>query len=174
MSTSVLHGAGITARLPAGWEGRINQLTPVAPLPPPAARGRAAAPQPSPRPAGEVTKPFLHLANFPLPGKRGTFGGGVVDRMGPTNVFVALVEYASSCLGTALFSPEGLPAPLRPAVFAPHALQRSIPGQAGFQAFFTSSGRPFCLYVVLGAYRRARSLVPQVNAVLHGVSIGSA
>lgn len=165
MSTSTISGAGITARLPRGWEGRIHHLAPVPPL-----RPRTAVPS-GPLVHHEVTEPFLHLANFPLSGKQGTFGGGAVERMGPAHAFVALIEYAPSCLGTALFGSHGLPRRLRPAMFNPHGLQRTIPGQAGFQAFFTDSHRPFCLYVVLGSYRHARALVPEVNVVLHGITI---
>ena len=32
--------------------------------------------------------------------------------------------------------------------------------------FFSEEGRAFCLYVVLGSYRRRHDVVPEVNAVL--------
>lgn len=165
MSTATVSGAGITASLPRGWEGRIRQLSPVSPLLP-----KTAAPSRPPS-SGELTEPFVHLANFPLLRNQATFGGAALQGMGPTNAFVALVQYAPSCLGTALFAPRGLPQKLRPTMFDSNALQRTIPGQAGFQAFFTQSNRPFCLYVVLGSLAQARSVVPEVNAVLRGIHV---
>ena len=50
--------------------------------------------------------------------------------------------------------------------FNPANLQRAIPGHAGTQVFCTESGRPFCLYVVLGSWALARLGVSRVNAVL--------
>jgi hypothetical protein len=48
---------------------------------------------------------------------------------------------------------------------------RALPGQAGTQRFFTASGRPFCLFAALGSRADARALVPQLNALLAGVTI---
>lgn len=164
-SPSALDAYGVRARLPAGWEARANLLTPTAP--------RVAGPNMRTPSAGEVTKPFFHLANFALPPQRGAFGTGAVERMRSNNMLVVLFEYASSSLGTALFAPQGLPRSLRPSQFHPKALQRILPGQAGFQAFFTEAGRAFSLYVVLGSYQGATTLVPQINQVLGGISISA-
>lgn len=127
------------------------------------------APPALPRPL-----PYLHLANFALPSRRGTFGGGAVEAMGPTDVFMAIVEFPVECVGRPLFPRRGFPHHLRASQFHPHQLQHIIPGQAGLQTFFTASERAFSLYVVLGAYRRARALVQEVNAVLRGVRVGRA
>ncbi|HEY4376463.1 MAG TPA: hypothetical protein VGM93_04870, partial [Acidimicrobiales bacterium] len=60
----------------------------------------------------------------------------------------------------------GVPTQLRPAMFSPSALQRTLPGQAGCQVFFTTAGRAFCCYVVLGAHAQAPTLVPKANKTL--------
>jgi hypothetical protein len=118
----------------------------------------------------EIPEPIVHLANFALPEERGDFGSGAVDRMGSGDVFVTLFEYGSESVGQALFASQGVPA-LRPRMFAPTALQKTISGQAGCQRFFTVAGRPFCLYVVLGRHREATTLVPKANAVLRATTI---
>lgn len=161
-SATSFNAYGVSSRLPPGWEARATLLTPVSPS--------TAAPQ-RVRPGPEVTKPFFHLANFPLPPNRGAFGSGAVEQMLATHVLVVLFEYASDSVGTALFASQGLPQSLQPSQFNPKALQRILPGQAGYQAFFTEAGRAFSLYVVLGSYQGATSLVPQANNVLSGISI---
>ncbi len=93
--------------------------------------------------------------------------------MGPDEVFVSLVEYGPENLGTELFS-DPAPIRLRPAMFAATGLQRTLPGQAGYQTFFTAQGRPFSLYVVLGGTSQAEGLVDAVNVVLGDLEIGSA
>jgi hypothetical protein len=55
--------------------------------------------------------------------------------------------------------------------FAPNALQRRLPGQLGVQRFFTSNGRAFCLYVVLGSARFAPQLVEEAHRVLDNVAV---
>jgi hypothetical protein len=65
-----------------------------------------------------------------------------------------------------MFRPTaGVPG-LTPDLFSPFALQRLIPGQAGTQQFFTTGGRAFCLYVVLGSFANRYSLVSRANSVL--------
>jgi hypothetical protein len=149
---------GIAADLPAGWEARITRRDPARE----AAGGAAGTPH-----------PVAHLASFALPEDRGDYGSGAVDRMRPTDALVVLVEHDPSSVGTALFRPVGLPRDLRPTDFDPMALQRTIPGQAGVQRFFTEAGRAFCLYVVLGSHRTAAAVVPSVNAVLRTIRIES-
>jgi hypothetical protein len=147
---------GIGADLPPGWEARITRRDP--------AQARAAG-------AVGTPHPVAHLATFPLPEDRGDYGSGAVDRMTAADALVVLVEHDPTSVGTALFAPVGLPRDLRPGDFDPMGLQRTIPGQAGHQRFFTEAGRAFCLYVVLGAHRAAVALVPQVNAVLRTIRI---
>jgi hypothetical protein len=82
-----------------------------------------------------------------------------------------MFEFGPESLGQPLFANEGLPQELDPEEFDPNALQRAIPGQAGVQRFFTAEGRPFCLYVVLGAFTNRRRLVPSVSEFLSGVRV---
>ncbi len=46
-----------------------------------------------------------------------------------------------------------------------------IPGQSGFQRFFTEGNRAFCLFVVLGSHDNAPALVPLGNQVLSATTI---
>jgi hypothetical protein len=163
-----LTGYGVSARLPTGWEGRVyRRPTPGAAQ---AAAADAGANQTATGWLGDQTLPVMHLAKFALPADRGDFGSGAVELMGPTNVFLALLDYGPACLGGALFSSAGIPRP-NPQLFDPNGLQRQLPGQAGYQAFFTEAGRPMCLYVVIGSVRSAGTLCPQVDLVLDGVAV---
>lgn len=177
-SGGTISGYGITTTLPAGWEGRLTKLAPVAPAPAASKAAGAARAQAPPGaeagPTGEVTKPFLHLANFPLPPQRGAFGTGAVELMSGTDALIVLFEYSAASLGTALFAPSPMPRVLSPQAFDAHALQRILPGQAGYQAFFNESDRAFSLYVVLGSQAQAATSVPAVNSVLAGIRIDPA
>ena len=116
----------IALDLPRGWEGRIY------------------------RRADE--DPILHAANFALPATDGDFGSGATALMPARGAFVALKEYRPGprlTPGAGLFAPRSIPLPLAPGRFHPRALQVGRAGQAGFQHFFTASGRPFCLYAVI-------------------------
>ena len=113
----------------------------------------------------------MHLANFPLPEQRGDFGSGAVDLMGTGHLLIVLFEYGPESVGQALFRRQGMPDRLRPAMFSGSALQRTIPGQAGAQVFFTEAERAFCLYVVLGRHREATKLVPLANRALSATRI---
>jgi hypothetical protein len=119
---------------------------------------------------GSAPYPVVHAGNFPLPRRRGDFGVGAVERMGPDHVLVVLFEYEPAAVGTPLFARQGRPRP-KPGDFHPRALQRTLPGQAGAQWFFTEGGRPFSLYVVLGSWRRRETLVEQVRSVLDGMQV---
>ena len=151
MTTLTMHG--IAVDLPRGWEGAITWRDAM---------------------DGETTHPVLHAASFPLPPDRGDFGSGAVDMMTVDDVFVALLEYHPDSTGTALFSRQGVPVALDVDRFSPSILQRQLPGYAGTQEFFTEQGRAFCLYAVLGAYRRRHRLVPRINDLLPGIRIGAA
>lgn len=142
---------GLSFPVPAGWDARIYR--------------RDAAPP-------ETTHPILHAGNFALPGQRGDYGSGAVERMGGDNVFLALLEFHPDAGDSRLFSQSRRPSSLDPASFRTTALQRALPGQAGLQAFFSESGRAFCLYVVLGSWADRGRLVPQATAALQGLTIG--
>jgi hypothetical protein len=163
-----LQAHGIETDLPPGWEGRIALRTP--PGGGAGASTRSAEPTPTGT-AGEVPNPVVHLANFPLPEQRGDFGSGAVDLMTVENVMVVLFEYGPESVGTALFKRKGIPTQLTPAMFSPSALQRTLPGQAGCQVFFTVENRAFCCYTVLGRQSAANRVLPQANATLAGTRI---
>lgn len=146
---------------PPGWDVRIGRRSEEVHL----ALGVDAGPPPK-------AHPVLHAADFALPEGRGDFGSGAVEIMLPDDTFVALVEYARESAGTALFSNRGAPRRVTGKDFSPRQLQRTIPGHAGFQHFFTERGRAFCLYVVLGDFSRRAGLVPRVNAALEQLEIG--
>ncbi|MGN6693665.1 MAG: hypothetical protein ACTHN0_05760 [Aquihabitans sp.] len=149
-----LESHGIETDLPAGWEGRIGVRTQ------PSADTRAIGD------TSEVPHPIVHLANFALPEQRGDFGSGAVDLMGADDVLVVLFEYGPECANTALFKRKGIPSNLTPSMFSSSALQRTLPGQAGCQIFFTENGRAFCSYTVLGRQSSALRVLPQANAAL--------
>ena len=63
------------------------------------------------------------------------------------------------------------PTRLPPGASRADTLQRGLPGQGATQHFLQISGRPFCLYVVLGSHLRRVRTVPVVNDVLAGIQI---
>jgi hypothetical protein len=140
---------GIDLDLPAGWDARIYRR-------PPAPR--------------ETTNSVLHAGNFALPERRGDFGSGAVERMGPTNVLVVLFEYDPAAARTPLFARHGRPQPVA-SDFAPNQLQRIIPGQSGAQYFYNEAGRAFCLYVVLGSHDQRGHLVDEVRLLLSRLGV---
>ena len=146
---------GIEVDIPQGWDGEIYKR--------PSRLGSLAGPS-------EEVLPVVHLANFPLGPDRGDFGSGAVEVMATDNVLIVLFEYGSQSVGTALFGASGIPT-VSAADFAPHTMQRPLPGQSGAQFFFTEGGRAFCLYVVLGSHARRHELVPEVNLVLGTLSL---
>ncbi|MFN8019673.1 MAG: hypothetical protein U0P45_16355 [Acidimicrobiales bacterium] len=154
-----LQAHGIETDLPPGWEGRIGVRIQ------PSASTRAIGDP------GEVTHPIVHLANFALPEQRGDFGSGAVDLMGPGHVMIVLFEYGPECVGTELFARQGLPTKLTPSMFSSSALQRTLPGQAGCQIWFTEADRAFCCYAVLGKQSAAARVLPSANATLAATRI---
>jgi hypothetical protein len=160
---TAINASGISANVPAGWDGRIT------------VRGGGAATALHGE-GGEFVMDVraytvMHIANFALPEERGDFGSGAVELMGPNDVFVVLFEYEPSAVDTALFASPDVPWPLALAAFDPATLKRAIRGQAGSQTFFQSAARAFCLYVVLGSSTRRAALVPPVNRVLETIAI---
>ncbi len=146
-----LDGYGLHVDVPAGWDGRIRK--------PPA---RTAT--------GETTHPVLHAASFALPGERGDFGGGAVELMTARDVFVALLEFGPESVGTPLFAHHP-PHSISLGDLRSNALQRVIAGQRGGQWFFETSGRAFCLYVVLGGQARTADGMHEVNALLASLRV---
>ena len=155
-----LSGHGLSVDLPAGWEGiisldRDDDAVALAEL-------------------GGTVHPVAHLASFPLPPDRGDFGSGAAELMREQDIFVALLEYGPETVGTALFGPGGLPRRLDPRHFDGRSLQRAVPGQVGWQGFFTEARRAFCLYVVLATEDDVHRLVRRVEQVLTSVRIEAA
>ena len=153
MTRLQLEGERIGVEVPPGWDVVVARPTQ------PGDDGRA------------TSNPLIHAANFPLPARRGDFGSGAVELMGPDDVFVSLFEYSPDSAGQPLFAADGIPRQIDPDRFSPNGLQRVIPGQAGYQRFFTEQGRPFCLYVVLGSYANRGAVVPSVEQFLAGIDI---
>ncbi len=128
-----LQAHGLSLELQPGWSGRIFS-----------------------REGGIAT---LHAASFPLPLDDGEFGDRSTAVMAPGSVFLSLTEYrAGGGLhpGRGLFAPSRIPRRLDPTGFASTGLAHPRPGQMGLQRFFTTAGRPFCLYVVVAGGRGAR------------------
>ena len=140
-----LSAHGLEVDVPPGWEARIMRREVQA--------------------FGEQPRPVVHLANFPLPEHRGDFGAGVVEKMQDADVFVAMFEYGPESLGQPLFAHQGVPR-LRPSHLSARRLQRTMPGQAGAQLFFTAGRRAFCLYVVVADSRQVRQAASSVNAAV--------
>jgi hypothetical protein len=153
-----LRAHGIAVEVPAGWDARIRSRAE------PAERQRAAA-------AGEhLGLPVAQLASFRMPAETGDFGSGAVELMGPSDVFVSLLEFGDDVAGAPLYQRQGVPQ-LRAASFTPSSMQRTIAGQCGTQAFFTAGGRAFCAYAVLGRDRDKGPLVATVNDLLQEIVI---
>lgn len=130
---TVLEAHGLRVELPRGWSGRVFK-----------------------RPAGGAT---LHAGDFQLPLDDGEFGDGSTAAMPPGASFLALTEYhpgAGLEPGRGLFASHRVPHTLDPTAFSSRGLAHPRPGQAGAQHFFTTAGRPFCLYVVLSGARTER------------------
>jgi hypothetical protein len=146
---------GIEVELPAGWDGRIHR-----------------------RPGAEAT---LHAANFQLPDRDGDFASGATGGMPHAGIVFVLKEYQAGprlVPGTGLFASSTLPLPIERQHFHPRCLQVGRPEQAGFQHFFTASGRPFCLYAVvkgLGAQAhtvaQARDQLGHLNQILSSLRL---
>jgi hypothetical protein len=150
---SRLDGSGIGVEVPSGWEGSISgggfQLLD----------------------DGAQEPTVMHLASFPLPTERGSFGSGAVELMGTQDVLMVLFEYGPDSVGTALFATDGIPRNLQARQFDRNALQRALPGQSGLQQFFTHRGRAFCLYVVVGSHVDRHDVLPRINEVLDTLEI---
>jgi hypothetical protein len=118
----------------------------------------------------DVTRPVLHACTVPLPADRGDFGSGVVDLLGPNDIFVALVDYGTEVADQGLFEKQGMPL-LAPSQFAPNRMQRPLPGMSASQHFFSDGGRAFCLFTVLGSHARRMASVPRAMALVRTLHI---
>ncbi len=147
------HGLGIT--LPRGWSGEVYLRADGG-----LGEHRASTPQ-----------PILHAANFALPAVRGDYGGGAVDTMRASGILMCLLEFDRSEAEAPLFAAPGVPRRLAVPDPSPANLQRTRPGQAGYQRFCQENGRPFCLYVVIGSHVRRDVLVPELNRALASLVI---
>jgi hypothetical protein len=159
-----LSAHGVTLSPPAGFEGRVFRRPAFGEV------GATAADGP-PAPPGEVPNTVVHVATIALPPDTGDFASGAVGDLGPDDVLVVLFEYDSSAAGQGLFARAGIPRAVSADDFSPAMMQRTIPGQAGCQSFFTEGGRAFCLYAVIGSYARRVALAAKVTSVLATVAI---
>lgn len=155
---------GLTASPPRGWYVAVTRRPGALPPLPGTMRPSVATP------LEDVTRPVLHACTRPLPADRGDFGTGAVDVLGPDDIFVALVDYGPDVADQGLFERQGMPK-LAPSQFAPNATQRPLPGQSAAQHFFSSGGRAFCLFTVLGSHARRMALVPRAAALVRTVAI---
>ena len=129
----ILEAHGIRIELPSGWSGRVFRRSP-----------RTAT---------------LHAGDFQLALQDGEFGDRSTSEMPAVASFVALTEYRPGSglePGVGLFAPDRIRLPLEPAGFGAKQLAHARPGQVGMQHFFTTAGRPFCLYVVIAGPRTVR------------------
>jgi len=144
---SVLEAHGLRVELPRGWSGRIFR-----------------------RPAGGAS---LHAGNFQLPLQDGEFGDRSTARMPAGGCFVAVAEYVAGAglePGKGLFASRRIPHTLDPTAFSSRGLAHPRPGQAGMQHFFTATGRPFCLYVVVSGPRvERRRQLAAISGVLRSL-----
>lgn len=139
---------GLQIQLPRGWSGRVFSRS-----------SRVAT---------------LHVGSFPIALSDGEFGDRSTARLPPGGAFIALTEYRPGDglePGKGLFARHKLPLPLDPANFARTGLAHPRPGQSGVQHFFTASGRPLCLYVVLGPTAHRRRQLASVDHVLRSLQI---
>ena len=141
-------GLGVTP--PTGWEATIYRRPPA---------------------TGERTFPIVHAATVPIPSERGDYGGGVVELLGPGDVFVSLLEFGPESAQSPLFRTAAAIPALTPDAFRQRQLQRVIRGQAGAQRFVTVHGRAFCLYAVIGSIANRIPLADRANQLIGAVSV---
>jgi len=152
------------ADAPPGWQVAVTRRAGAEP----AALGAPGAR--SVEPEGDVTRPVLHACTRPMPADRGDFGSNVVDLLGPDDVFIALVDYGTEVADQGLFENQGMPR-LAPSQFGPNRLQRPLPGLSASQHFFSSGGRAFCLFTVVGSHARRMASVPRAAALVSRIQI---
>jgi hypothetical protein len=115
---------------------------------------------------------LLHAATVPIPERRGDFGSGIVETLGPDDAFIALLEYDRRDADAVLFAATRLPVP-KPSDFSPAVLQRTRAGNSGAQWFFAVTGRPFSLHAVLGSHSRRAPGAVRIAQLLRGLQVGA-
>lgn len=163
-STPVVSRYGLASPRPAGWAVDIRRLEPdgirVAHVDGNGLLGTT----------GEILRPVLHASTARLPADRGDFGSGAVQLLGSRDVFFALVDYGPEVADEGLFAAQGMPR-LAPSQFSENNLQRPQAHVSAAQHFFSSGGRAFCLFVVVGAHRRRMATVPLAASMAGRVRI---
>jgi hypothetical protein len=143
---------GVSVVTPPGWDVRIFRRDEVPP---------------------ERTFTVVQAANFSLPATIGDYGNGAVQVMGPWCILLCLIEFAPEHVADALFRAPGPPPSLNSDEFRRSTLQHNRPGQVGTQRFFNAGGRAWSLYAIFGSEELRSTLVPVVNSVLAGITIGA-
>ena len=154
---------GLRADAPPGWQVAVTRRPGAEPAAPDGARLAQG-------PRADVTRAVLHACTRPMPADRGDFGSNVVDLLGPDDVFVALVDYGAEVADQGLFENQGMPR-LAPSQFGPNRLQRPLPGMSASQHFFSSGGRAFCLFTVVGSHARRMASVRRAAAMVATIRI---
>lgn len=148
---TVVRMRGLSVVVPVGWEARIRMGAPA---------------------QDEEVLPVVHAATVPLIVERGDYGAGVVETLQSSDIFVAMIEFGTEAVGSALFpAVEAPPRAVLPTELHPKQLQRVIQGQAGVQKFFSFQNRAFCLYVVIGSYALATALSARASLLIQGIKI---
>ncbi len=133
MSVRTIQAQGLTIRPSSGWEATIYQ--------------RPAA-------VGERTYPIVHASTVPIPVNRGDYGGGLVELLGPQDVFVSFLEFGPEAVGTPLFSSLSAVPGLTPDAYRPRQLQRTI-----------------VLYSVIGSFSNRIPLTDRANQLIGTFSV---
>jgi hypothetical protein len=140
---------GISGAIPDGWEARIYRH--------------------------EDGEPTLHAANFALPPHDAEFGTRATQRMPHGGVFLSLTEYRT---GEGIAVEHGLfahppPNSLDPGDLSSRALLHARPRQRGLQRFFSTSGRAFCLYVVVSDSAHVDGRLAAASRLLRSLEIAA-
>ena len=160
---------GLRAAAPQGWQVSVTRRPGAEPAPSGVVT-RGGAPDAPEATRADVTRAVLHACTRSMPADRGDFGSNVVDLLGPDDVFVALVDYGTEVADQGLFENQGMPR-LAPSQFGPNRLQRPLPGMSASQHFFSSGGRAFCLFTVVGSHARRMASVPRAAALVSTIRI---
>ncbi len=119
----------------------------------------------------------LQAASFALAPDDDELGLLSTALMEAGDCFVGLVEYlpgSGIVAGQAPFHPKRIDLPLDPTWFSARALAHWQPEQTGWQQCFTTSGRPFGLYLVIAGSRPdRRQQLPLLDAVLGSLTVAS-
>lgn len=145
-----VRGSGIVIDLRPGWEADIGSRGPVA----------YGTQRTDARPT------IMHVANFQLPPERGDYGGDLLIRLGPGDVFVSMIDFGPVTDEQVLFAREGIPIPLTANDFLPDAIVLGLPNRSAAQRFFRARGHGYCLYVVLGSHRERADVLDDLNDAL--------